>query len=143
MKKTIQKIQQGFTLIELMIVVAIIGILASIAVPSYQNYIKKANYTAIVLAASVPKTAVEVCLQSNSGTLASCDSGANGIPVDVTGSATDAVKTIATADSVITVTPNALNGIAESDTYKLTPTYASGRVTWATTGSGCLTTGIC
>jgi type IV pilus assembly protein PilA len=143
MKNTIQKAQQGFTLIELMIVVAIIGILASVAVPSYRDYIKKANYTAITLAASAAKSAVEVCLQTQDGTLANCDSGENGVPVDVTGAATDAVKGIATLAGVITVTPNALNGLAEADTYKLTPTYsATSGVKWAVSG-GCTTKGLC
>jgi len=75
----INKSQAGFTLIELMIVVAIIGILAAIAIPSYQNYTRKARFSEIVQGASSIKLAVEVCAQEQ-GTLTNCTAGANGVP---------------------------------------------------------------
>ena len=53
-----QRVQQGFTLIELMIVVAIIGILAAIALPAYQDYTVRAKVSELVLAASQPKATV-------------------------------------------------------------------------------------
>lgn len=62
----ISKIQKGFTLIELMIVVAIIGILAAVAIPSYSNYTNKAKFSEVVLATSGIKTAIDVCAQENS-----------------------------------------------------------------------------
>ena len=64
MKTQIQKSQQGFTLIELMIVVAIIGILAAVAIPAYQTYTKKAKFSEVVLATSTQKTAVDICGQT-------------------------------------------------------------------------------
>lgn len=142
MKTTLKKAQQGFTLIELMIVVAIIGILASVAIPSYQNYTRKARFTEIILAASAPKAAVEVCAQMT-GALTTCDGGSSGVPVNIA-TAVGAITSVTTTDGVITVVPVAANGIAATDTYILTPTItATGAVTWVTTGSGCLATALC
>ena len=64
MNKTMQK---GFTLIELMIVVAIIGILAAVALPAYQSYTLKAKFSEVVLATQAAKTAVEICAQDKNG----------------------------------------------------------------------------
>jgi len=122
--------QQGFTLIELMIVVAIIGILAIVALPAYQNYTQKAKFTEVTNSTAAVKTAVEICAQT-SGTVTGCTggtSGAKGIPADVTAAA--GVVGISTADGVITATAATDSDIASS-TYTLTPTFSSGRVTWA------------
>ena len=100
-----------------MIVVAIIGILAAVALPAYQTYTKKAAYSEVILAVTPYKNAVEVCSLTNA--LSDCDLGAKGIPGTT---ATQAVASVAVANGVIVVTPNAFKGIVATDTYTLTPT---------------------
>jgi type IV pilus assembly protein PilA len=134
-RKSLNK-AKGFTLIELMIVVAIIGILAAVALPAYQSYTTKAKYTEVVLASSSYKTAIEVCAQVE-GTLliATCGHSLGGIPAaaGASGIVTSVTITAGTTDAsmaVITVVPVAGGGILATDTYVLTGTLANNKVTW-------------
>ncbi len=125
---------QGFTLIELMITIGIIGILAAVAIPSYQNYTRRAHFSEVVLATSPYKIGVNECYQ-NLGTLTGCNAGTNNIPAAIT-SATGAVASTAVTNGVITVTPVAQNGILATDTYILTPTVTNNTLIWASSGGG-------
>lgn len=71
--------QQGFTLIELMIVIAIVAILSAIGLPAYQNYLQKAALTDMLQTAMPYKTGVELCAIEHGG-VSGCDSGSNGVP---------------------------------------------------------------
>lgn len=139
-----KKVQQGFTLIELMIVIAIIGILAAIAIPNYQNYIKKAAYTEVTSAMAPFKTAVDMCFQDGAD-ITACDAGAGGVPSAPAATSNKAFNSLTVTDGVITATPNAFKGILAADTCVLTPTVdgAAGeqRLIWNYSGA-CLTKGF-
>ena len=132
---TRQKSQKGFTLIELMIVVVIIGILASIALPAYQTYSQRSKFTEVILATSNTKTAVELCIL-NLGTRHGCSDGQNGAGWSVNAlGASGRLLSLTTIDGVILATAIAGDGL-NSETYRLIPTLqGSGVVTWVSTCS--------
>ncbi|WP_417359564.1 pilin [Gallaecimonas pentaromativorans] len=135
------KKQQGFTLIELMIVVAIVGILAAIALPAYQTYTKKAKFSEVIAATGAVKTQVEVCSQENNGNIASCSISTAGADNGQYVASVDWGNTNANSITATAVNTNGLGG----EDYILTATIASsGAVTWAkNSASTCIAAGIC
>ena len=141
-----KKVQSGFTLIELMIVVAIIGILAAIAIPQYADYTQRSKLSGALSGIASVKTAVGLCYQTE-GDLAVCDQASNGIPANIPaandGATINYVDQLTTAGGVITVVST---GIASDDTnlqVTLTPVPAvnGAALNWDLDGNGCTDTG--
>ena len=126
MKMMKKQAQAGFTLIELMIVVAIIGILAAVAIPAYSDYTVKAKVANIQGAADSLKTAVALCAQEAGGVLDDCDAGANGIPVTLTATKEVASSTVTNGVIVVTLAATGLGDGVNAKTVTYTPDVAPG-----------------
>jgi len=138
-----KKQQSGFTLIELMIVVAIIGILAAIAIPQYSDYTQRSKLSGAVSAASAWKTAIGLCAQ-DLGTLTGCNNTANNqlVPVDGT-NAINYVNSIATSGAgIITVTSTAVPSSGSGNLIvTMTPALQGSTINWTLGGTGCTDVG--
>ncbi|GIL06558.1 MAG: pilin [Betaproteobacteria bacterium] len=145
-KRQIARAQRGFTLIELMIVVAIIGILAAIAIPQYQDYVTRSRWADVQQAVGSLKAAIGECLQNRNGTATECDSnddltGVSGttptvwIPAIPTISKY-AVTVAVAAGPAITLT-SADARLVNGCVVTLTATTNTGNVSWDGSRAGC------
>ena len=134
-----KRTQSGFTLIELMIVVAIIGILASLALPAYSNYTQKAKFSETIVAMGPAKSAIDICYQVE-GSLGECDT-AEELGINVSDLSTgNYVTSVALTETsaLITGTSTVTDG---TDAYTAIMTPAENTngtaLTWAMSGTGC------
>lgn len=134
--------QKGFTLIELMIVIAVIGILAAIALPAYQTYTKKARFTEAVLAAASVRSNIDICFQDKDNyTLSNCDSFSKiGIDASVA-TAPNTINSITIDANTAMITVIGEPSV-DSVTYTLSPTASNSSLTWLAGGT-CVAAGLC
>jgi type IV pilus assembly protein PilA len=126
-----QRMQKGFTLIELMIVVAIIGILAAVAIPAYQDYTKRARVTEGLGLADGAKTAVAEYYSTQNAW--PTDNSAAGLATNISG---NAVTSVIVGTGIITVTYNTKVTAAGGATVTLSPSDTGGSIAWACAPGG-------
>ncbi|EIS3744030.1 prepilin-type N-terminal cleavage/methylation domain-containing protein [Aeromonas hydrophila] len=142
------KKQSGFTLIELMIVVAIVAILAAIALPAYQTYTKRAKFSEVIAAVGPAKTAVEVCVQGYTGSSLASDCAAAGNAAVSGAFNTAIVNTVGVSNTTLAITGTGQSAVfGQATTYVLAVSggvvpSAGSNIIWQISGS-CRTDGLC
>ena len=138
----------GFSLLEFLAVMVLVAVLALIAIPIYDSYIKKARFQNVVVAVESFKPGVAACAQNlgipeNTSPFVGCNEGSNGIPA-MLGETGPYVARVTVSSGIIIGVATKKGGL-NSEIYALVPTMKSGGIiTWAVDGgSSCLTAGLC
>lgn len=140
-RKLVRGSESGFTLIEVLVAIAIVGILAVIAVPQYLDFTRRATFTELIQAAAPIRQSVELAVQTRGVTdIETLDSGALGIPATLAAAVAAHGSTV--ADGVITMTWRDDGSNLAAVTYTLTPNGVVPPIDW-TVGGTCLVQNVC
>lgn len=132
------KTSSGFNLIELIVTIAIITILGSIAIPSYMNYNRRAYFDDMMPVITPYKDAIIACYVATKK-LTGCNGGTHKIAANIT-KPKDNITSLSVNNGVITVIPVIKYGVVAEDTYVLTPTISNKTIVWMPSG-GAITKG--